>query len=183
MSKTVTGYQLREALKRWVMRRDTASKQFNETLWQFEEDKNPNDFTPAQVAAEFRSADEAVASIEAAQQAYNLKVKLTIPLSGNTALQMTLSYAVKRVGGAGRLDKMWRSAATDSGRDRYSSRDMTRQDGERRAKKMISPTAAMANADEAARFAGALRAGIATANGTEVPLAELGVQFDPALLS
>lgn len=178
MSQKVTGYQLREALKRWVMRRDTASKQFNETLFQFEEDKNPSDFTPEAVAGEFRKADEAVATIEAAQQAYNLKVSFKVQ-----GQDMTLSYAVKRVGGAGRLDKMWRSAATDTGEDRYSIRNKTRQEGERRAQKMIAPTKAMSIADEAARFAGALRAEIAKANATEVALAELGVKIDPALLS
>lgn len=164
----VTGYQIREAIKRWTLRRDTASKQFNDSLWQFKgEDSDPN-FVPSTIAEYFDVADMNIALLETLQQAYNLRISFEV--GGN---MMTLSTAVKRVGGAGRLDKMWRSAATSNGTDRWGSRTMTRQQGEIAATRMVATGTALELADKAAAYAGKLRAAIAMANATVVETSEL----------
>ena len=174
MSRVLNGYMLREAIKRWIMRRDTASKQFGSSLFQFDEDYEggqiPEDNNPLAISSVFKKADDAVAKLETLQQAYNLKVP--VKLRGQT---VTLSYAVKRVGGAGRIDKMWRSAAVDDGTERHYSRQITRQDGERRARKMVTMPIALGQSDDSARFAGEIRAAIAQANSTEIPLSDLSL--------
>ena len=166
----VTGYQLREALKRWQLKLDTSAKQFKESLYQFDEDQGAQgeNFNPSALSSQFEVADAAIATLEAAQQRYNQQVEVNI-----LGEKMPLAVAIKRVGGAGRLEKMWRGVASDTGRDRYSYREMTRDKDQIRAKRTISVQDSIKFADEAARKAGALRSAIATANNTKVDLSEV----------
>jgi hypothetical protein len=166
----VTGYQIREALRRWHDRRDIHSRTFTEALWQFSTDQNGN---PVEIAQMYEKADRAIAALEVAQQEYNQRV--TVKLSDG---EFKLSVAVKRVGGAGRLTKMWRSAATSTGRDRYSYRENRRSKDDEFAKRMVAQPVAMEQADKAAQYASQLRAAIAVANGTEIELESV----DPNLL-
>lgn len=158
----VTGYQLREARKRWISRRDIAQKTFRESLWQFEKEIG---LSPAKIAEDFRQADIAVARIETAQQHFNQII--TVSIAGQT---MTLSEAIKRVGGAARLATMWQAAATDNGRDKYAYRELVRKEGDIHAKRMIAPEQAIIAAEEAAKFASALRSEIATANARSMEI-------------
>lgn len=159
----VTGYQLRELLRRAVTRRDLASQQFRESLWAFAGESMLG--KPVDIADDFSYADETVALLEEAQQLYNARVNVSV--LGKT---FTLAQAVKRVGGAGRLDKMWRIAALDTGRDRYDSQRRTRSKDEIQAERQVSVSEAIQRADKASQFASALRAAIASANNTEVDL-------------
>jgi hypothetical protein len=157
----ISGYKLREALRNKRTLRDVLATRFNETLFQFEAGAKPQD-----VAKGFQEADQAVAMLEEAQQFYNQQVNVEV--EGKT---MTLVRAIKLVGGAGRLEKMWRSAATDTGRDRYSSyREMSRKSDEEHARRMVSVDDAIELAQKAARFASALRSAIAEANARKVEL-------------
>ena len=159
----ITGFQIREALKRWNLRLETADKQFKNSLWAFEGEQM---IAPLEVGKNFKEADEAVARLENLQQRYNQKVEVDV-----LGKKMTLALAVKMIGGAGRREKMWRLAATDTGHERYSSyRDMTRKADDIQAKRQITVEEAMKQADEAARFAGALRAAVATGNAKQVEL-------------
>jgi hypothetical protein len=160
----ISGYRLREALRNKRTLRDVMATRFNETLWQFgDEGAKPQD-----VANSFRDADHAVAALEEAQQFYNQQVHVMV--SGK---KMTLARAIKLVGGAGRLEKMWRSAAHDTGRDRYSYREMTRKTDEEHAKRMVSVDESIQLAQESARFASSLRSAIAEANAREVEIENL----------
>ena len=160
----VTGYELREALRNWRTRREVCQAQFRESLFQFEDDKS-DDFTPEAISQQFQEADNAIAMLECAQQHYNLKVE--VRAAGHT---YTLSYAVKRIGGAGRHEKMWRAAALDKGRDRYESRQTTRKADEVHAKRTVSVGDSMKRAQEAAIFASALRNAIAEGNATKLEI-------------
>jgi hypothetical protein len=153
---------IREALRRAVTRRDIAGKQFNETIFQFETDKQ---ISPQEISSAFEAADDAVAQLQAAQQKYNDRI--TVKVNGRS---MNLSYAVKRVGGAGRLEKMWRHAATTTGRDRYSYREMSRKADDILATRAVSVDEALQRANAASQFASELRAAIATANAKEVEM-------------
>jgi len=167
----VTGYQLREALRRWRDRRDIHSRTFSDALWQFEGENQGN---PVEIAQEYEKADRAIAALESAQQEFNQRV--TVKLSDGT---FKLSVAVKRVGGAGRLTKMWRSAATSTGRDKYSYRENRRNKDDEFATRRVDQPTCMQKADDAAVYASKLRAAIAVANGTEIDIESV----DPNLLN
>ena len=73
------------------------------------------------------------------------------------------------VGGAGRLEKMWRSASTPT-TDRYSYREETRNKDAIVAERQISFDDAAAYARTASKRAAALRAAIAKGNASEMTL-------------
>lgn len=158
----VTGYKLQHTLRELKSQRDIAASQFSESLFAFPDE---NKATPTALMDAFNSAEEKLAALETAQQRYNQSVEVTV-----LGRKMSLSQAIKRVGGAGRAEKMWRTCASDKGRDRYSSRDMTRNKDEERATRQISVEDAMQKAKEAGRFASALRAAIAEANSTKIEI-------------
>lgn len=162
----VTGIQLREAIKRWNLRRDAAAAQFSESLWQFATDENLS--KPGDLMAAMQKAEAAIARLQVAQTRYNLAVKVEVQ-----QWNMTLCEAVKQVGGAGRMQKMWRCAALDKGRESYSYRDMTRKTDEIRAQRQISVKEALAEASRTAVLAGAFRNAIAVGNTTEIKVEAL----------
>lgn len=167
----VTGYELREGIRRHTTRREVASKQFMDSLWSFPGDTK---LSTAQIATDFESADTAVAQLESAQQMYNSMVEVKA-----LGTSMTLSEAVKRLGGAGRLEKMWRSAATDTGRDRYHTREASRKADDVFAQRTIAVTDCLSKAEQSAKFASALRAAVAEVNSKSVDVPGL----NPALLT
>ncbi len=159
----VTGYQLREAIRRWSGVVDVTAKQFPDSIWGFDSDEL--DAKPKTIAAEYEEADLAIATLETAQQFYNQQIMVNVG-----GQRMTLSTAVKRVGGAGRLEKLWRNAATDSGRDRWSNRERTRSKDTEVATRSISAADCLAAARKASQFAGNLRAAIAMGNSKELEI-------------
>jgi hypothetical protein len=169
----VTGYLLREAIRRRELRRDTAANQFEDSLSKFaDEDKQ----TPDELAAIFVLEEKNIAKLQAVQDRYNLKVEVDV-----LGEKITLGEAIKRLGGAGRLDKMWRGVTTGR-RDRYGYRDEnTRKADEERARPTVTAKEAMDRATKASVVAGAMRAAIAKGNGTEIESDVL--LLDQALLS
>ncbi len=156
-----TGYKLREAIRTWELRRKIANDTFDRSLARFPgEDKA----SPENVHASFVKADRAIAKLQTFQSIYNLKVAVSV-----LGESMTLCEAVKAIGGAGRAEKLWRTAAVEKA-DRYSYRGEVRNKDEIHAERTISYESAGALAAKAARFAGALRAGIAAANATEIDI-------------
>lgn len=157
----VTGYTLREAIRRQQLRRDTIAAQFSDTLHLFEGEEKQ---TPDEVAAALMKSEQAVAALQAAQDKYNLHVRVAGKLIG----EMTLCTAIKLVGGSGRLEKLWRTAAAPK-QDRYDvGRDLIRNKDEVRARPAMSPRDLTDRATKAASYAGALRAAIAEANSTKI---------------
>lgn len=167
----VTGYQIREAIKRWRIRADVAAKQFNESLWVFESDKGAK-ATPEQVAKNFAEADRAVAVLQQLQDEYNTRI--TIRVNGK---DLSLALAVKLLGGAGRLENMWRKAATDAGSESRYSRfherpQMSRKTDEEYARRAVPQDKAIRFSDEAAQYASALRSGIALGNSQKITVGQ-----------
>ncbi len=158
----ISGYRLREALRNKRTLRDVLATRFNDTLWQF---KGSEEASPKEISERFVEADHAVASIEAAQQLYNQQV--TVRIGGE---KMSLSLAIKLVGGAGRHEKMWRSAAVDKGRDRYTMRETSRKLDEEQAVRMVSVDDSLDAAMKAAQHASELRSSIAEANSNEIEI-------------
>jgi hypothetical protein len=163
-AKEVNGYQLREALKRWKVRKDVADKQFKDCLYGFKDDEAGKP-TPQAVAENYQKADFAIAKIQELQQAFNAQTQIEVG-----GKRMTLSLAIKLVGGAGRLENMWRSAATDTGREtRYGyDRQMSRKADEEYARRRVKVEEAIKHSDQAAQYAASLRSAIATANSKTI---------------
>jgi hypothetical protein len=158
----VTGNQLREALRRAVFRRDIWEKQFNDSLFAF---KGEEKATPDEVVRNFEQADNQVAAIQDLQQQFNQQV--TVPLEGR---EVTLSLAIKLVGGAGRREKMWRTAASGGEKDRYAGYNRSRNKDTEEATLRVPQAEALKLADRAARYASALREAIALGNSQSMDL-------------
>jgi hypothetical protein len=164
----ITGYGLREAIKLHKLRSDEAASSFDSTLKAFEDEEKES---PQSVVERYLAAEAAVSRLQTAQAEYNIIVKVTV--DGAT---ITLSEAIKRAGGLGRAEKMWRSAASPK-KDRYSTFEDTRDPTREHAKCTITATEAAALASKVAKTAGRFRAVIATANTVEVDIIDL----DPVL--
>ena len=156
----VTGYKLREAIRRFELQRDTTVNLFKNALHVFEGEVKVN---PLALMEQFRNAELTVATLQEAQQRYNLKV--TVDVQGK---KTTLAAAVKLLGGAGRAAKMWRDAVSEKN-DRYEYRNNLERSKENEvAKRVVAYDAALKEANKADAYAGALRAAIATGNATEI---------------
>lgn len=170
----ISGYGLREAIKEHSLRSSTAASGFDRTLKAFKSERESGQKdTPQVVAGRFLDAEMAVARLQTVQSEYNLKV--TLVFEGET---ITLTQAVKMIGGLARAEKMWRSVASPK-KDRYGYDDveLERDPTKERAEFQITQTEAAVLSSRLARKAGRLRAAIATANATEIEL-----DFDPVLI-
>jgi hypothetical protein len=157
MKVKITGYALREAIKRWQLRRDTASNLFDASIRKFEDETKES---PVEVMKQLSQAEQAIAALQEVQSRYNLEV----PVMG-----MSLCKAIKLVGGAGRMEKMWRNVAAPI-KDRYGRDSDVRDKTQEVAKPTVSSREAAVLASDAARWAGSLRSGISVANAIEIDL-------------
>ena len=161
----VTGYQLREAIRRHELARDTAANLFKDSLHKFQGEDKAN---PMDAMNQFKEAGSAVVTLQTAQQRYNLAVSVEVQ-----GKQVTLSEAVKSLGGAGRAEKMWRDAVSQK-KDRYDyQNNLERSKDTERAVRVVPYETAMKQANASAGYAGAVRAAIATGNATEVEIENL----------
>jgi len=161
----VTGYKLREEIRRNELQRDMAANIFKDSLHAFKEEEKAD---PRALMQQFRNAEFHVAMLQEAQQRYNLKV--TVDVQGR---KMSLASAVKMLGGAGRAAKMWREAVGEK-EDRYSCRNnLERQKDTETAKRTVSHEEALKEANKADAYAGSLRAAIALGNATETEIEHL----------
>ena len=159
----VTGYQLKEALKMTSLELSTIQSQFEETLFKFDdEDKE----TPEEIANKIYTLELKIAKLQTAQSFYNMAVEVDVQ-----KIKFLLEEAIKCVGGAGRLSKMWRTASKGKTRDRWSDlQAATRKEGEERAKPTITKMQALGKAKEAEKLASALRSAIAIGNTAKVSI-------------
>lgn len=158
----VTGYKLQHTLRELKHQRDIAAGQFSESLYAFEDETKPS---PTSLMDTYQDCEAKIARIETAQQRYNMAVQVDVQ-----GVSMPLSEAIKRIEGAGRAEKMWRTCAKDTGRDTYSLRETPRSKDEERAKRQVSVEDAMTFARKAAKFASALRMAVQVGNATEVEI-------------
>jgi hypothetical protein len=166
----INGYRIREAMKQWHNRRQIASTQYNNSLYYFEgEDNLPLD----QVVKNFQQADENYAKLQELQQWYNARVIVDTKNADGKPVMMSLSYAVKVLGGAGRVEKMWRDACSEK-QDRYGNygRDRERDKDKEYAKRSVSIPEATKRVEAASRYSMFLRSEIAKANNTSVNIGD-----------
>lgn len=161
----ITGYKLRHAIREAEHIKNLAASQWDDSLHAFP-DEMEKKASPTALMAKYRECENRLAQLMLAQTRYNLAVEVEV-----LGERMTLCEAVKRVGGAGRAEKMWRAAAGGEKKDRYSYRnDLVRNATEVRAVRTISIEDALEQAKRAARYAAALREAIEVGNSTEVDI-------------
>lgn len=154
----VTGYKIRTALRVLETRKDAVVREFTDSLRKYKDEMKR---TPDEVMKEIAEYESRIAKLQAAQTTYNQKV--VVDVLGNT---MTLTEAIKRVGGAGKLVQLWKSA------EGYA---MSSDGGVRRTdievpKPTITPKEVTDNVIKADRWADALRGAIAEGNAISVEL-------------
>lgn len=153
----VTGYTLKEALKMRSLELSTINTQWDESLYAFDDE---NKESPIELADTIASFEDKLALLQTAQDYYNLYIKVKVGSE-----EMSLSQAIKLVGGAGRLSKRWRSAAQGEQVDRWSRRDaLSRKTDEEHAKATVTKSSALTYAKKAEKYAAQLRTAIATGN-------------------
>jgi hypothetical protein len=163
----ITGYKLKEALKMASLEKETVLTQFDETLYAFKGEKKPS---PEEISDRVSYLETKIATLQTAQSQYNLNIMVSVQ-----GEEMSLQQAIKMVGGAGRLSKMWRSAAKGSKRDRWERQSsVTRKTDEEIALPTITKQDTMQRAKEAELFASRLRSAISTGNTNKVDIPWVG---------
>jgi hypothetical protein len=108
----VTGFRLRESIQFQRLQLNNALAQFDSSLYAFEGDQKA---APEKLDEIIVEAERAIAQLQTAQAYYNLRVMVEVGMGGE---MITLCEAVKRIGGAGRREKMWRSGSARK-KDRF----------------------------------------------------------------
>ena len=99
----VTGYKIRERLDELKLDKDLLASRFNDSLYVFEGEEKE---TPLSLANELQSLEYKIAALQMFQANYNLQVQVRV--AGEL---MTLCEAIKRRGGASRMESLWRRTA------------------------------------------------------------------------
>lgn len=161
----VNGFQLQQAIREAKAERDQWAGQFDGSLKAFPDEQKPH---PRAVSGEFMLAERRLAQLQVAQTRFNLSV--TVEALG---VKMPLLEAIKRVGGAGRHEKMWRSAASPAKRGRhvyYNDEPDTRDKDAVVAKRVLTFDEAATERRDAAKEANDLRAAIQMGNAQTVDI-------------
>jgi hypothetical protein len=166
----VNGYKLRESLKVWELKKNAVNDVLANCFLRFPDE--PQKF-PEKASTQLEECELAIARLQTAQAYYNLNVQVTV---GKQTFSMM--EAVKLIGGAGRLEKIWRSATKGLNKDRHNRYEYSRNKDDVSAVLTLDPEKAIQIATEKARYAGQIRAAIAVGNGKEVEIEFL----DPELL-
>lgn len=157
----VTGYKLQGTLRELTARKDVLSAQFEDSRFVFADENKPS---PVALGEQMLHLERQIASLQTVQSAYNLQVVVLVQGS-----PMTLAEAVKTVGGAGRIEKLWRSYAKSTGSDdRYMRNSLTRSKEDEKASRAVSHEEAAAIAKTSGQFASALREAIQLGNAKEL---------------
>lgn len=155
----ITGYAIQNRLRELAHLHTLAAKQFDDGKYLFSDEKAPTAKAAFDV---FEDLEDQICRLQTLQAHYNLAIEVDV-----AGVSMTLAEAVKRVGGAGRMEKMWRSAAVPK-RDRYhSEKAITRSRDEEHAAPTVRVEDALAEATRAGRWASSLREAIQIGNGVK----------------
>lgn len=163
----INGYKLQQAIREAITERDIQAARFEPSLTFFPGDHRNDANEPLEIGRRFQQTERRLCSLQTAQARYNLAV--TVVVAGES---ISLCEAIKLVGGAGRFEKMLRSAITEK-KERYSYRDETRQEGTIVAQKALTFEQADTARKTAHRWAAALRTAIASGNATELELGDI----------
>ena len=159
MPKEYTGYEIKEAIAKWVVRRDIANKAFTSSIWAFDNDDKPQ---PGSAFDAYKNAEIAIAKLECLQDVFNLNVRLEVQ-----GTQTTLAECVKLRGSAQRMSEMWRNA-TQEVEHIYSRTIRVRKQDDVYAKKQVSRGDGVAEVEKATNYLSAIKAAIAAGNARKI---------------
>ena len=162
----VNGYDIRNAIRRWLDRSQRSETKFRDSLWSF--DKEVKQGVVNEPANKFWEANIAVVKLELLQQKYNHTTTVKIDNK-----DMSLAEAVMLQGPSGRMEKLWKFAATDTGEDRsYRSRSLTRNKDEVSAQRTLDEETAAGHCETSAIFAAHVRRAVAVGNNSEIEVTD-----------
>lgn len=158
----VTGYGLKAQRQALELDLTTLFDELSNALYAFKTDvKRPM----AAVSADIAAKQKELCKLETLQAQYNLAVKVDV--EGET---ISLMEAVKRVGGAVKLEQAWRAVATPK-KDSYAPEHQTERSFDREfAGRTVTTEDAKGHTVAAARYASAVKAAVALGNATEIEL-------------
>lgn len=155
----LTGYQIQHLAREKTTLIETLVSQFRARTKVFPGDPEPH---LEALGLQIQKEETALAKLQTIQTRYNLRVEVSVE-----GVTMPLAEAVKSVGGAGRLEKIWRDLAAPR-KDRYSLDRDERQEGTVVAKAAVSSEEALVLSKKAAKRASALREAIQIGNATAI---------------
>jgi hypothetical protein len=167
MKMQIDGNMLRTALSKWNLLKESAAGAFNDSLHKFDGEVKDD---PKAIVFELEKAELAITRLQVAQMRYNLEVKVSA--SDGT---ITLAEAIKRVGYAGRTEKLWRGAAQTK-EDPYGRLQLIRDPTQQHAKAVLSKKEAVQLAVAAGKATNELKGAIASGNSIKIEM-----DLDPAL--
>jgi len=157
----VTGYTLQSAIKDTTKARALLNKRVRTLLTRFDDEPSDQSFEDA--AKELFRLEANLAKLQVAQARYNLEVQVPLPMSNKT---ITLLEAVKRVGGADRVETLWQNATVDD-HSAYRDKDWVFP------KRTVPMKICLEKAQQAHKFTSLLRQAIQVGNATEVDLEDI----------
>lgn len=163
----ITGHNLQNQIKTLKNEVESASIQFSNGTVKFPDEDKPG---VKEAYAAFLAAEQRLARLQTAQTIYNLRVKVVVKEE-----RMTLCEAIKRVGGAGRAEAMWKNLVAPK-KDRYAIDNASTRDTDKSyAAKTYTTAEAQSFMRSSADYASTLRSAINEANSTllEIPDSEL----------
>jgi hypothetical protein len=167
----ITGFQITYRLRELQDTREVTSAQFNSSLFQFASEAGTK-ASPLELMRILEEYERKISVLQVAQARYNLAVQVEVQ-----GRAMTLHEAVKLVGGAGRIAKMWKDAAKNTGANPYSYGETSRDKDHEYAQRAVSVQECLDASTRANRWASALRQAIQLGNAVEMEVEGL----DPAL--
>jgi hypothetical protein len=167
----ITGFQITYRLRELQDAREVASGQFGDSLFQFPAEVGTKP-SPEEVTRLLEEYERKIAVLQVAQARYNLAVQVEVQ-----GRSLTLHEAVKLVGGAARLAKMWKDAAKKTGTNPYSYGEMSRDKDHEYTQRTVSVQECLEYSTRANRWASALRQAIQLGNVVEMEIEGL----DPGL--
>lgn len=156
------GYKLQQRIKE--LKRDTEmyATQFENGKLRFDGELKP---TSLEAFEKFQEAEKELARLQTYQTIYNLRVRVKV-----NGTEMTLTEAIKKVGGAGRAEAMWRAIVAPK-KDRYGLAESAKRDTDAvYATPTYTVSQAQLNAAATSNYASALRYAIQEANAQEIDI-------------
>lgn len=158
----VNGLQLMQAIERLRKRIPALRNQASDSLFSFEgQEKVP----VTEAVQKFEEAECLLAELQEAQSFYNRAV--TFSFQGR---EVTLKHAITLLGPLGRTAKLWRSMAEETGRDRWSGREVSRNKDTEYATRNMTTDECIARADDADRRRSELNMQVSAANTTQIDI-------------
>jgi len=168
----ITGYQLMDRIETLRQQGQTINGQFTGSLFRFQQDAEAKP-DPRDLMQKYLESEKRVATLQAVQAAYNVRVKVDV-----LGEQMSLQQAVKIIGSANRIKNNWLAASKNSQESNSYSNyyELVRAKDNLYAERVVSIDECLQLSTTAADLATALKQAIRSGNATE-----LEMDVDPAL--